>query len=253
MKLRTPLVTLVLGLLLAGGLYVADRGASRDRSSVATAAQLPAAAPTQTPAGGGSPAPSAAATASAGAKASSPAATGTAVSTSVGSGSKAATRAIAKATYAGHVKGHGPAFAIAVRNGVAISYVCDGRSLESWLRGYGANGRLELTGKGGSRISATYGGGHAVGTLVADGKAWKFDIRLVKKPSGLWRAQARVRNRLVDAGWVVLPDGSQVGVFTEDGGAPQEGPHIDPISGTSSIDGASVRAVGVDPDSGSGF
>src|SRR5438105_2005661 len=46
-----------------------------------------------------------------------------------------ATASRTRATYAGHVSGGGATVAIALRDGVAIAYVCDGRRIEGWLRG----------------------------------------------------------------------------------------------------------------------
>ena len=69
-------------------------------------------------------------------------------------------------------------------------------------------------------------------------------MKAVAKPSGLYRATATVRNAKVVGGWIVLPDGSQVGVVTVDD-VPQPAPAIDPGTGAVTVDGAALTAVPV--------
>ncbi|MEU8079630.1 hypothetical protein AB0B31_29815 [Catellatospora citrea] len=145
------------------------------------------------------------------------------------------------ATWAGTVDGGGATIAISVTDGVAVAYLCDGKKAEVWLQGTAAAGKLSLTGKNGATLVGTFGGGKATGTVTASGRKWTFTVKAVAKPSGLYRATATVRNAKVVGGWIVLPDGSQVGVVTVDD-VPQPAPAIDPATGAVTVDGAALTA-----------
>lgn len=146
------------------------------------------------------------------------------------------------ATWAGEVEGGSATIAISVHEGVAIAYLCDGKKTEAWLQGTAADGRLRLTGRKGANLTGTFGGGRATGVVAAGGREWKFTASAVSKPSGLYRATADVRGAKVVGGWIVLPDGSQVGVLTTDG-VPAPAPSLDAASGTVTVDGVVVTAI----------
>ncbi|MEV4417081.1 hypothetical protein [Catellatospora sp. NPDC049609] len=148
------------------------------------------------------------------------------------------------AVWAGKVDGGGATIAIAVTDGVAVAYLCDGKKAEVWLQGTAAAGKLELAGAKGATLAGTFGGGKAAGTVTAGGRSWKFTAPAVKKPSGLYRATATVRNAKVVGGWIVLPDGSQVGIVTVDG-QPRPAPAVDPATGAVTVDGAALTATPV--------
>jgi len=157
-----------------------------------------------------------------------------------------------RATYAGHVDDGGGTLAVSVRDGVAIAYICDGKRVEAWLRGTAVAGVLALTGKGGAEITGTFDGRRARGKVTTKGRTDTFSIAVAKKPSGMYRAAARVRNAKVVGSWIVLPDGRQVGVLTEDG-VPAPAPELDLAGRTTTVDGARVTASTIDVDSGEGF
>ena len=152
------------------------------------------------------------------------------------------------ATFAGRVTGAKATVAISVKNGKAIAYLCDGNRTEAWLRGAAGGGQMTLTGAEGSRLTATYGLTKAAGTVTTSGKQWRFDAPVVHKPSGLWRSTANVRGAKVEAGWVVLADGTQVGVATVDG-VPEPASPFDVKTGTATIDGGNVTVAPADPTS----
>ena len=83
--------------------------------------------------------------------------------------------------------------------------------VEAWFQGTAAGGRLVMTGKNGARLNATYYAKKANGDVVADGFHYTFSVPVVHKPSGLYRATADVRGATINAGWIVLPDGTQIG------------------------------------------
>jgi hypothetical protein len=126
-----------------------------------------------------------------------------------------------------------------------VAYLCDGK-IEAWARGTAVAGRLAMTGKGNARLTGTYDGKTATGTLVAAGQPWTFNAPTVHKPSGLYKATAKVRRVPLVSTWIVLPDGSQIGVALIDG-KPRPAPKLDRASGRATVDGTPVTATPVDP------
>ena len=61
-----------------------------------------------------------------------------------------------RATYTARVGGGGGSVAVAVHGGKAIAYVCNGSTVEGWMRGTVENGKLVLTGKNNAHLTATY-------------------------------------------------------------------------------------------------
>ncbi|SCF24348.1 hypothetical protein GA0074696_3711 [Micromonospora purpureochromogenes] len=145
------------------------------------------------------------------------------------------------ANWTGRLDG-GATVAITATKGTAVAYVCDGRRLEIWLRGTAADGRLKLTGKKGATLTATIGDGDLAGELVVGDQRWTFTAKAGATPAPvLYRATAQTRRTGVDGGWIMLPDGSQIGVLTRDG-SPAPAPPLDPAFGTTIVDGSTVTA-----------
>jgi serine/threonine-protein kinase len=215
MRLKGPFLTLTAGVVLAGGVFGLSTAAARVTTT-------PAAAQRAVSAGTGQ----------------------TATATPAASGTTAPPSAAAPdVTYAGSAGG-GSSLAIATKNGSAIAYLCDGKRLEAWLHGTAAGGKLSLTGKQAS-LTGTYDTATktatAAGSVTAGGKTWKFTMRAVTAPSGLYRATATVRNAQLVGGWIVLGDGRQVGIVSIDG-VPAGAPPLDITARTATVDGAPVSA-----------
>ena len=138
---------------------------------------------------------------------------------------------------------------VAVRDGRAIAYLCDGDDVEVWFQGPALAGELALTSKAGATLTGSFKAGSASGSITFGGRAAKFRIPSVRKPSGLYRAAGRVRNAAVKGGWIVLADGSQTGVLTV-GGTPQPAPPLDTATRTA---GEGITATPVDAETGEGF
>jgi hypothetical protein len=234
MRLKGPIVTLVAGAAVAGVLFAldlratgtrpaADRAASGERSPSATVSASPSAA--------ASPSPSP-----------SPAVPSPALPTGP------------PVTYAGYTTGGAATIAIAVTGGRAIAYLCDGRRVESWLQGTARNGTLSLTGSHNGSLTGQVANGVATGTVAAGGKQWTFRAPVAIPPSGLYRSSAEVRGAKIVAGWIVLPDGSQVGLLSRAGdpsgaGDPDTGtpaPRLDTATGAASLDGTPLDVTRVD-------
>jgi hypothetical protein len=226
-----PLITLAIGVVVAGVLIGLNMNAAADDRPGQTATNAIAAPSTQ------------------------PAAQPTTQGATQGPIILPPTTALAehtRATFAGHVDNDGGSLAISLRDGVAIAYICDGKRLEAWLKGTATAGTLSLTGKKGAAITGTFGAAHATGKVTAAGKTNGFSIGIAKKPSGLYRTAAKVRNAQVVGSWIVLPDGRQVGVLTE-AGKPGPAPALDVAGRTATVDGTRVAATTIDVDTGEGF
>ena len=230
MKIKTPYLTLLVGAALGAVLLVASMLATPQApaSPIAAATPAPAASATAQP----SPA--------------SPTPTATAVA-----------NVPARANYAGEVNGGGASVAISIHHGQAIAYVCNGSVIEAWLKGTAANGHLTMTGKGHARLSATYRTKRAVGHVIAHGVRYTFSAPAVHKPSGLYRAIAIVRGAKIKAGWIVLPDGSQVGSLepNTNAAAPSatRAPMLDVTTGTAHDGNTVLVATPISGVTGSGF
>jgi len=142
--------------------------------------------------------------------------------------------------YAGRTKDGSIAVAVAVLNGRAAAYICDGRRIEAWMKG-AVDGERDLAVSGQqSALKAelrTSGPDRLVGQVQAKGRTWSFEIGVAKKPAGLYRA----RGAKTTIGWIVLPDGSQVGLQT-DGDGTSRAPELDLDRPTVSADGEQVKA-----------
>ena len=145
--------------------------------------------------------------------------------------------------FAGRTRGREATLAIAVKGGRAAAYVCDGRSVEAWLTGTQTAGRLTLRSKAGERLTGTLTGTTVTGTVTLHGRTLRFTIGKAGPPAGLYRART---SSSATIGWIVLPDGSQVGIDND--GTPAPAPPLDPQSGTATVDGATVTATSVTGD-----
>ncbi|WP_433795746.1 serine/threonine-protein kinase [Actinoplanes sp. CA-252034] len=158
-----------------------------------------------------------------------------------------------RVTMAGKVDDEAGTLAISIRDGQAIAYICDGDRLEAWLKGTAKNGLLNLTGKNNTKITGLFDARRAAGEVTVEGRAHRFEIGVVRKPSGLYRLSSQVGGARVDGSWIVLPDGRQVGVLLR-GEAPGPAPVLDLTGRSTTIDGATVTgATTIDVDTGEGF
>jgi hypothetical protein len=145
--------------------------------------------------------------------------------------------------YAGRTDDGPAAIAVAVLGNQAAAYVCDGRNVESWFRGTVEGGRLSLKSKNGEALQAELDGDHLKGTVQIKNDTQKFEINEASRPAGLYRA----RGSKTTIGWIVLEDGSQVGVQTT-GADSSAAPQLDPDNPQVMVDGESLDAAAVKGD-----
>ncbi len=283
MKVNMPLVTLLSGAALGVGVLVASMlspsstasasstGATSPPSPAFTVTAPPPAstasgtAPATTPTTAPTTAPAVTPT-----SASAPVVTPTSASAPAPATTPAATASSSKsyvppqADYVAQVNGGGAAVAISVHKGKAVAYVCNGHAVAAWYRGSAANGKLNLTGKNGATLSVNYRSGKATGSLTADGAHYSFSAPMVhgvvptgQRPPGLYEATATVDGVQVKAGWIVLPDGSQVGSVEYDPNSAipptAQAPLLNLATGTAQYDGVTLVASLISGLTGSGF
>ncbi len=116
-------------------------------------------------------------------------------------------------------------------------------NVESWLRGTAKDGQLRLRSRDGSRLEAELDGDAITGTVAARGRTLKFMIDEAEKPAGLYRARS---DRTV-IGWIVLADGSQVGI-AKTGSDVGAAPRLDVAEPTVTVDGQDLTAAPVAGD-----
>ncbi len=152
-----------------------------------------------------------------------------------------------EATYAGRTSGNEATIAIAVRNGQAAAYVCDGRRIEAWLQGTLEDGRLVVQGARDNRATGTVEDNAIFGTVSVNGKQWPYSAQLASPPAGLYQGSGTVNGTPNRIGWIVLPDGSQTGIRNRGNGVREPAPRIDPKALSSVIvDGIRIAPQRVD-------
>lgn len=154
----------------------------------------------------------------------------------------------AEVVYAGHAVDSPIAVAIAVKGVAAAAYLCDGKSIEVWLRGVASDGRVDLANADGtSRLQAALDGPNLTGSVTVGGQEVPFTIGVAGPPAGLYRGSDGVTT----VGWIILPSGGQVGIANTEGQrAPA--PELDPDEGGVTVDGRRVDAEKIAGDSAFG-
>ena len=248
MKIRTPVITLIVGLALAASLLVSSMSAVSAKKAALAEASASAAADTGS-AATASTAPPTAAGASA-----------TVASSPSASPSPSTSRGFVippHANYVGEVQGNLGSVAIVVHDTFAVAYFCNGSTQEAWFKGTPHDGNLSMTGKGNATLTADYALGHARGTVVVDGISHVFSIIAVHKPSGLFQSIAVVRGATIKAGWIVLANGTQVGSMEPNELAAnptsQAAPKLDVSSLTAQYEGTTIAVTPIDGETGTGF
>jgi hypothetical protein len=249
MKRNTPLITLLTGaalgvVLLVASMLTTPSSAQPNYSAAAASSAVPASSATPAPTESSeAPEPAeSSATASAPAAAPSPART-----------------TPTRADFTGRVGGGGGSVAVAVHGDKAIAYVCNGSTVEGWMRGKVENGKLTLTGKNQTHLTASIHTGTVTGDVEAHGTDYSFSVPTVSKSSskssGLYQATAVVQGKTIKAGWIVLGDGTQIGSLETDesGETAVTAPKLDVATMTARIGNVVLHAVPVSGVTGSGF
>ena len=242
MKRNTPLITLLAGAALGVILLISSMLATPSSAPVSySAAAASSAAPS-------SPAPAA--------PESSPASPAASASSSPAPSPEPTRTTPTRADYAGRVGGGGGLVAVSVHGDKAVAYVCNGSTVEGWMRGKVQNGKLVLTGKNKAHLTASYHAGKVTGDVEAHGTDYSFSVSTVNKSSGLYQATAKVQGKTIKAGWIVLGDGTQIGSLEIDADTATTAvtaPKLDVATMTAQVGGLVLHAVPISGVTGTGF
>ena len=249
MRRNTPLITLLTGAVLGVVLLISTMLANPSSAPLnysAAAASSAAPAEPATPAESTAPAPAESSEAPEQSPAAAP--------------SPAPTRTTpTRADFTGRVGGGGGSVAVAVHGDKAIAYVCNGSTVEGWMRGKVDGDKLVLTGKNQTHLTASYHAGKVTGDVEAHGTDYSFSVSTVSKSSskssGLYQATEVVQGKTIKAGWIVLGDGTQIGSveINPSGKDAVTAPKLDVTTMTARIGNVVLHAVPVSGVTGSGF
>jgi len=148
----------------------------------------------------------------------------------------------AEAAYAGRTAGNEATIAIAVKDGKAVAYLCDGKKAEAWLEGTANGAALSLTGPDGAKVDGTLDNGAVFGRATAAGKEWAFSAATAKSPAGAYKGQVSVAGVTKRIGWTVLQDGTVTGIVNS-AGSTSPAPPLDPAARTATLDGVPVEVT----------
>ena len=154
--------------------------------------------------------------------------------------------AAVQTVYAGRTGGGEATVAVAVNGDRAAAYLCDGSSVESWLQGSVTGDQVVLTGRDTAALIGTVSGAALSGTVVTStGQAWLFSADEARPPAGIYEARTTIDGLATRIGWVVLPDGTQVGIQNVDGDR-SPAPALDLENTTVTLGGAAHEVTPID-------
>ena len=156
--------------------------------------------------------------------------------------SAAAGPTLTEAVFTGRSSGNELTVAVGVKDGRAAGYLCDGNKVEAWLEGTLSGDQLSLHGRNADTgITATVGQRSLLGNVTAGGTVRAFAAQIAVGAEGLYENRRKVEGITTRIGWIVLPDGTQVGI-RNNGGERSAAPPLDPITLQSVDDGQPIRA-----------
>ena len=155
---------------------------------------------------------------------------------------------VAEKAYTGRSAGNEVTVAIAVKNGKAVAYACDGKKIEAWLEGTLTGSDLALKGKT-SSITATLDEKATLGSITVDGKEWPFSAKGVASPAGLYEGRGTLKGVAARVGWIVDDNGNVTGGATV-GDQKQPAPPLpNPAAGSLTVDGGTLTVTALDGSS----
>ncbi|HVH21391.1 MAG TPA: hypothetical protein VNA11_02945 [Pseudonocardia sp.] len=160
--------------------------------------------------------------------------------------------AVVEKIFTGRSAGNEVTVAVAVKDGRAVAYVCDGKKIEAWLEGTLVGDQLTLKGTKDAALAGIVSDTAALGIVAVGGKQWPYSAAGVQAPAGIYEGRANVRGVATRIGWIVDGKGQVTGNARPAGSPePVAAPPFDPAApGAVIMDGApvSVTTVGGDFD-----
>jgi hypothetical protein len=229
MKRYAPLLTLAAIAVLGVGLFLFNIEVGGERQQ----AEVNAAAAAETPVPTGAPAEPAAAT------------------TEPAAEPAPEPPAVVEVVYAGRSSGDEVTVAVAVKDGRAVGYVCDGEQIEVWVEGTLEGDQLSLrSGDGQTTVAGTVDETAAFGNVAVAGTQWPYSAKAVEAPGGLYSGRANIRGVAARIGWIVEGDGRVTGLARAEGSQMLlPAPPLDPAAPDQvQVDGAAVTVTVIDGD-----
>jgi Protein kinase domain len=125
---------------------------------------------------------------------------------------------LAEAVFTGRTADNGLTLAVGIKDGKAAGYLCDGKSMEAWLEGDVAGSTVTLHGRDPSTVVTAKADQHALlGSVAVGGMVRSFAADVAAGRAGLYQNVRVVNGITTRIGWIVLPDGSQVGIANRNG------------------------------------
>ena len=148
---------------------------------------------------------------------------------------------LTEAVFTGRTSDNAITLAVGIKDGRAAGYLCDGDTVEAWLEGDINGADVALHGRDPSTVlDATASQRGLLGTLTVAGVARPFAAALATGPAGLYQNKRVINGITTRIGWIVLPDGTQVGIRNENG-VRTPAPPLDPGTGEAVDGGETVR------------
>jgi hypothetical protein len=147
---------------------------------------------------------------------------------------------LTEAVFTGRSSGNELTVAVGVKDGRAAGYLCDGNKVEAWLEGDLAGDRLTMHGRNAdTAITATVDQRSVLGNLTVSGTVRPFSAQIATGPAGLFQSRRTVEGITTRIGWIVLPDGTEVGVRNRNAER-SPAPPLDPITLVALEDGRPI-------------
>ncbi|MCE3552392.1 serine/threonine protein kinase [Pseudonocardia sp. RS11V-5] len=152
------------------------------------------------------------------------------------------TPVVGEAVYTGRTSGNELTVAIGVKDGRVAGYLCDGKAVEAWLEGTIDGDRVVLHGGAqGTSVEATADQLSLLGTVTVGGVQRSFSAQVAKDAEGLYQSRRTVAGIATRIGWIVLPDGNQVGIVKR-GDVRSPAPQLNPVTRQATDGGTIVTA-----------
>ncbi len=147
---------------------------------------------------------------------------------------------LTEAVFTGRSSGNELTVAVGVKDGRAAGYLCDGRTVEAWLEGTLTGDQLTLHGRNADTgVTAAVDQRSLLGMVTVAGTVRPFSAQIATGPAGLFQSRRTVEGITTRIGWIVLPDGTQVGI-RNNGGERRPAPPLDPITLSAVEDGRPI-------------
>lgn len=119
---------------------------------------------------------------------------------------------VSEGNFTGRTSDNKMTLAVTVKGDRATGYLCDGKKIEAWLEGTATGDQLDLRGRQGAAATGTLNAGTIFGMVTINSEQSPYSAEIAEKPAGLYEGRGNVDGVANRIGWIVLPDGSQLGI-----------------------------------------